>query len=175
MCEAGGKSISSVFSDVLIATKSPNFQSCAEGSRRASPHCWLVSVPVCSSKSHVCAFPNCPSIWVLVQPRGHFTPQQRDPGTAPQESNSNPGCHQLLLPWAACANKHLLPTYAPQAASIVWDKVEGIIKGETGEHRASNQRMLNFLGHAEVQHMPCNLGQVTYLLSSSVPSNVGEL
>ena len=46
---------------------------------------------------------------------------------------------------------------------------------ETGEHRAPNQRMLNFLGPAEVQHMLCSLGQVTYLLCSSVPSNVGEL
>ena len=42
MYEAGGKSIPSVFSNVLIVTKSPNFQSCAEGSRRASPHYWLV-------------------------------------------------------------------------------------------------------------------------------------
>ena len=133
MCEAGGKSVPitpSVFSDVLIVTKSPNFQSCAEGSRRASPHCWLVSVQVCSSKSHVLAFPSCPSIWVLVQPLGHFIPQQRDPGTAPQGSDSNPGRHRLLLPWAACANKHLLPTYAPRAASVVWNKVEGIIEGK---------------------------------------------
>lgn len=74
--------------------------------------------------------PSCPSIWVLVQPLGHFTPQQRAPGTAPQGSDSNPGRHHLLLLWAACANKHLLPTYAPWAASVVWNKMEGIIEGE---------------------------------------------
>lgn len=112
---------------------------------------------------------------LCVQPPGHITPHRREPGNAPRRAAQTLAATISLPRWAAFCCKRLLTTYAPQAGSLVWNKVEGIVEGqlENAEHTTRWCSIFWEQCHAEVQHMLWNLGQVTHLLCASIPSNVG--